>query len=134
MVNYLAVLTAAIAGMGLGALWYSPLLFGKLWMSLMGLNGKDMEKDKKKGMGKTYAISFASMLVMSYVLAWFIGLGAVTVSIGLMKSFLAWLGFMATLSLNSVLWEGRSAKLYLLNNSHSLAVMLLMGLILSLWV
>jgi hypothetical protein len=34
-INYLAVIAAAIAAVGVGVLWYGPL-FGKEWMKLMG--------------------------------------------------------------------------------------------------
>ena len=35
-INYLAVGVAALATFFLGALWYSPLLFGKLWLKAHG--------------------------------------------------------------------------------------------------
>lgn len=35
-IHWLAVLAAATATMVLGALWYSPLLFGKLWVKAHG--------------------------------------------------------------------------------------------------
>ncbi len=41
MVNYLAVLVAAIVGMVVGFIWYSPKVFGKMWMKLSGVNPKD---------------------------------------------------------------------------------------------
>ena len=47
-VNYLAVLVAAIVSMVIGGLWYSPLLFGNVWMKLSGITQKDVEKAKKK--------------------------------------------------------------------------------------
>jgi len=65
-------LVAAIAGMLIGAFWYSPLLFGKLWMRLSGLTEKQLNEAKKKGMGKLYFIAFIGILVMSYVLAHFV--------------------------------------------------------------
>ena len=37
-VNYWAVLVAAVAVVGLGWLWYSPLLFFKPWMRLRGMD------------------------------------------------------------------------------------------------
>jgi hypothetical protein len=133
MVNYFAVLVAAIAAMVLGALWYSPLLFGKLWMALSGLGEKKLNDMKAKGMTKGYVLGFLSNLVMAYVLAWVIGLGGVNIQNGLMISALAWLGFLATSSLGGVLWEGKSPKLYLLNAAHSLTSMLIMGAILGAW-
>ena len=39
--NMLAVLVAAISGMVLGALWYSPVLFGKQWMAAIGESAED---------------------------------------------------------------------------------------------
>ncbi len=35
-INYVAVAAAAVGAFVLGALWYSPLLFGKEWMKLRG--------------------------------------------------------------------------------------------------
>ena len=51
-VNYLAVLVAAIVNMVVGALWYSPLLFGKAWMKLTGFNKKQLKKAKEKAKKK----------------------------------------------------------------------------------
>ena len=34
--NIFAVLVGAVASMALGALWYSPLLFGNAWMAAIG--------------------------------------------------------------------------------------------------
>ncbi len=47
MVNYLAVLVSSVVGMGIGALWYSPLLFGKLWMRWNGMDARQLEEAKK---------------------------------------------------------------------------------------
>ena len=69
MPNYLAILVAAVAGMIVGALWYSPLLFGNVWMKLMGLGRKQLQAAKKKGMGKSYFLSFVALLVMAYVIS-----------------------------------------------------------------
>ena len=46
-INLIGVLFAAIAAMAVGFAWYSPLFFGKQWMTLMKLTAKDMEKAKK---------------------------------------------------------------------------------------
>ena len=46
-INYLAVLIAALASYVLGALWYSPVLFGKLWMKLSKIDPKNMDAAKK---------------------------------------------------------------------------------------
>ncbi len=132
-VNYLAVIVSAIAAMVLGALWYGPL-FGKSWMSASGMTDKKLKEMKSKGMGKSYVLNFISTLVMAYILALFVGItGATTAMAGIALSFWIWLGFMATLTLGSVLWEGRSAKLYFLNNAYNLISLAVMGAILAAW-
>ncbi len=132
-INYISVLIAAIISMIVGFFWYSPMLFGNLWMKLSGKTKKDINKVKKKGMGKIFVAEFISQLVMAYILAVIIGAtGASTISQALFVSFFIWLGFIATITLGTVLWEGKSIKLYILNAAHTLISILLMGLIISL--
>jgi len=133
-INYLAVLVSAAAGFVIGMLWYS-VLFGKAWMKLSGMDKKKIEKEKKKGMAKSYAAGFAVLVVMAFVLAHFVDMAeATTVLGGAQAGFWAWLGFVATVMLNKVLWEGKPFKLYLLDAAHYLVVLLAMGSILAVWV
>ena len=44
-----------------------------------------------------------------------------------------WLGFIAPVTLGSVLWEMKSWKLWILNNAYYLVVLVVMGLIFTLW-
>lgn len=135
MINYLAVVVAALASMVVGSLWYSPAVFGKLWMKLSGKTEKEMEAAKKKGMGKLYALAFLSSLLMAYVLAHFVDyMGAITFTAGMQTGFWLWLGFIATVSFGMVLWDGKDIRLYLLLNGHELLSLLLMGGILAVWV
>ena len=134
-VNLLAVVGAAVANMVVGMLWYSPAVFGKMWMGLSGLNTQKMNEMKRKGMAKSYLISFAGALVMSYVLAVFLGYStAANVSEALQVAFWLWLGFIATTMLGSILWESKPTKLYLLNVLHYLISMFVMSVILFVWV
>ena len=133
-INYLAVLVSAAAGFVIGMLWYS-VLFGKAWMKLSGMDKKKIEKERKKGMAKSYAAGFAVLVVMAFVLAHFVDMAeAATVLEGAQAGFWAWLGFVATIMLNKVLWEGKPFKLYLLDAAHYLVVLLAMGSILAVWV
>lgn len=133
-ISYLAVLISAIAGFVIGALWYS-VLFGKVWMKLSGMDRKKIEKEKKKGMAKSYVAGFAALLVMAFVLAHFVDMAeATTVLGGAQAGFWSWLGFIAPVMLGSVIWEGKSLKLYIINVAHYLVVLLVMGSILAVWV
>jgi len=47
-INYLAVIAAAIAAFVVGALWYSPLLFGRTYMEVRGLNPSALAEMKPR--------------------------------------------------------------------------------------
>lgn len=133
-INYLAVLVAAVISMGMGAAWYSKALFGKQWMKLSGISQKDIDKQKGDGMAKSYAIAFLGSLVTAFVLAIFIEIvGAITVVGGIKVGFLVWLGFVATTTLGSILWENKPQELYALNNGYNLLSLATMGAILAAW-
>jgi|SRR3989344_1339772 len=135
LINYWAVLVAAIIHMVLGALWYSPSYgFGNIWMKLSGLNRKKMNAMKKKGMTKAYILAFVSALVLNYILANFIGyVSAATFVDGMFLGFLIWFGFLVTTMLGMMLWEGKSYKLYLINVGYYLVSLLITGGILAVW-
>lgn len=131
MVNYLAVLVAAIAAHVLGFLWYGPL-FGKTWMKLMNISDKDKDKAKQKGMAKLYVLSTIGSLIMAGVIAVLLE-GNVNLMSGLLIGLLGWLGFMVPKGLGAVLWEGKPWSLYALNTTFDLVSLLMMGAILGVW-
>ncbi len=130
----MTVLGAAVLGMVVGAVWYSPPVFGKHWMKLAGKTEADLAKAKKRGMGKCYLASFVGLLVMNYVFANLIQyVGAATPAAGAQLGFWIWLGFFAPSMLGMVLWDGKPVKLYLLNTLHYLVALLIMGAVLAMY-
>lgn len=132
-VNYLVVLVAGIVSMGVGFLWYGPMLFGKQWMKLMGYTKESMEKAKKE-MGKTYAISFVLALVTVYVLSHVMILSrsffnTPMLSAGLTSAFWMWLGFIMPVQATEVLFGGKKWDLFAINTGYQLASLLAMGLV-----
>jgi hypothetical protein len=137
-VNYAAVLVCAVVSMGIGYLWYGPF-FGKPWMKEMGFKKESMDAAMKKGMGKTYGMMFAGSILMAWVLAHALifsaaYMGLTGVSSGLITGFFNWLGFVVPVSLGSVLWDGKSWKLYGINTGYYLVTLLAMSTILAVWV
>lgn len=128
--NYLAVLVSAIVSMVIGGLWFSPVLFGKLWMKLAGHSDKDVAGMKKKiAMG--YIIGFITTLITVWVLAWTIsatGMNALTVAL------MIWLGFFGASKLGMVLWDNKPFSLYLILVSYDLVMLLVSSWILMVWV
>jgi hypothetical protein len=132
-INYLAVLVSSVIAMIIGSLWYR-VLFGKAWIKLMNINEKQIKESKNKGMAKSYFIMFISLLVMNYVLAHFIQYTQSNkFSLGMETGFWIWLGFLATTMLGIVLWENKPFKLYLINASNYLVMLLISGGILASW-
>lgn len=136
-INYWAVVVCALVSVGLGFAWYGPL-FGKSWLALAGITPDKIAAAKAKNMQPLYGLALVGSLVMSYVLAHALVFSSAYMSVsgvsaGLQVGFWNWLGFIAPVTLSSVLWEGKPWKLWLLNNGYYLVSLLLMGVILAQW-
>ncbi|MBT4604133.1 DUF1761 domain-containing protein [archaeon] len=135
ILNWIAILVSSIAVFVVGMLWYSPILFKDQWMKLSGISEKEMKKCKKDGMQKQMIVAFLSNVVLVVVLAQMLNLtGAVGISAAVTVGFWIWLGFIATVSLGSVLWEKKPVQLYLINIGQTLASVLVAAIILAAWV
>jgi hypothetical protein len=133
-VNFLAILGAGIASMVVGFLWYSPLLFAKPWMKLMGLTDEKMGKAQKE-MGKLYALSFLGSLLTAFVLSHVMSLslnfyGYDRIMTGLTTAFWMWLGFMMPVQLTGTIFGDKKWKLLAINTGYQLVALLLMGVVL----
>ena len=132
VVNYVAVVVAAVASVVLCAIWYGPLL-GKVWMKAVGKTKADLDKSKGD-MPKMYAITIAGSLATAYVLAVFIGWAQVTtIALAVILAFLVWLGFVVTSTVGSVIWEGRNQQSFLIDVSYSFVQLILMAAIIVAW-
>jgi hypothetical protein len=135
-VNIWSVLTAAIATMVIGFLWYSPLLFARPWMLAMGYDPDDKAKIKEmqKGAGKNYAVSFLASLVSAFVLGKIVDAATVDTALyGMKFGFAVWLGFVTTVQLTSKLFAKESTRLYLISTGYQLVCYLAMGAIIGVW-
>lgn len=130
--NYLAVIAAAVAASIVGAVWYSPLLFGKQYIKLRGLDPDaivNMRPPVWELLGE-----FARNLVIAYVLARFI-LQNETASwmSAIQTGFWIWIGFQATLLMGSLLHEKMPFKLYAIHAGDALVKIVLMAAITGIW-
>jgi hypothetical protein len=135
-INLWSVLVAAVATMVVGFLWYSPLLFARPWMVLMGYDPNDKAKlaEMQQGAGKMYGLSFVASLVSAAVLAKIIAITTVNSALyGMKVGSAVWLGFVATVQLTGVLFAKQPTKLYLINTGYQLVCYLVMGAILAVW-
>ena len=134
LINPWSVAGCTVFGMALGALWYSPFLFGKLWVRLSGASQDGVEKAKKSGMGPAYAGTLLNCAVMSLLLAFFLDrVGAYDVVEGLIVASLLWLGFVVTVLFSAVLWERKPLLLFFVMAGHYLVFLLAASVLLMLF-
>jgi len=127
--NWLAIIVAAVSAFGLGAIWYSPLMFVKRWMKETGITE---ESAKEANMIKIFGLSFLLSLVASFFLAMFIGADAGG-GFGALAGFMAGLGWVFAFMGITYLFERRSLAHFLINASYSVASLTLMGFIIGIW-
>jgi hypothetical protein len=131
-VSYLAILTAAVAGWLLGAVWYT--LLSKPWQQAAGITaGKIKQAQKTPAFYVPFVVALLAQIVMAWILAGLIahlGPGQFTVRNGIISGAFVWLGFVITTMAVNNGFAGRDWRLLLIDGGHWLAVLLLMGAIL----
>lgn len=124
--SILAVVVAAVFGIGLGFLWYAPFLFGSRWARLIGLDPNAMS-----GMGPSMGLivlgGIISTLALAIIVAWS---EADTELNGAVVGLLVAIGFLATTAFNLVVFEKRPWELYLINNGYYVVSYAIQGAIL----
>ncbi len=135
-VNYLAVVVAGIVSMGLGFLWYSPMVLGKAWMKEKGYTQESLKKAQKE-MGSLYAVSFVVSLITAYVLSHVMTMSEnffhyPLLSTGLMSGFWMWLGFMMPVQITATIFsDKKNWKLFGIDTGYQLVSILAMGVVLA---
>jgi hypothetical protein len=128
--NWPAIIVAALANFLVGGLWYSPLLFGKLWMKE---NNFTEEEVQKGNIPKIFGLTFVFSLVMAFNLAMFLNDGNTTASWGAIAGFLAGFGWVAMSIFVIGQFERKSTKYMLIHAGYVTISFILMGLILGIW-
>lgn len=128
------ILVASIVAFVIGAIWYSPLLFGKEWMALIGATEKDVAEAKAKGMTKSYIVQFIITVITFIVLSFAItSLNIDSAKNGAFLALIAWIGFIVPGTVGGMLWEKRSLKFALITSVSTLVCWVVGGAILGGW-
>lgn len=131
-INWWAVLAAAALNSVIGALWYSPVLFGKMWAKLHGRRFEELPRSRN--LRAIAPISAGLTVLIAFILVHFIRYaGAITAFRGAEAGFWLWLGFIAAVMAAASLFEGRTRKLWAIDAAYWLAVFLINGAILAAW-
>ena len=132
-VNYTLVVVASIIQFIVGALWYSPLMFGKWWMQIMEVThlGKEELQKMQKEMGPFYALQFFLTL---FTTASFANLMPYISSFSIYHvAFWLWIGFIVPIQISTVLW-GKTKKRYWAKQIFVMVSMQLAGIMLAAFV
>ncbi len=107
-----------------GFIWYSPFLFGNLWLDHIG---KSVEVLKRAGL-MPYLISTLGAILLCYILSKLIyAADARTANEGLKLGFLCWLGFVLPATAVHYVFAGQSLELILIDSGHFLVNLCLAG-------
>ena len=132
-INAWAVLVSALAFWGLGAIWYSPVLFSKRWQKEVGMTPDAM---KNANLPLIFGLSFVIMVFMVWALNFVINshkTEQVNLSMGLcMGLFTGFFFGMLTMGIN-YLYQRRSIVLWLIDGLYVVIGLGIAGMILGAW-
>ncbi|NQX16474.1 DUF1761 domain-containing protein [Rathayibacter sp. VKM Ac-2857] len=133
-INPWAVGLATLSTMLVGSIWYTPKVFGTLWMRLAGISREQMSsRSAVVPIVVTVVVSLVTALVLAgcvdiahafYGGSWFAN--------SLITGLFLFVGFTAARMITHDAFEGRPAKLTVLNITHELVTILVMAVIIGL--
>ena len=128
-VNILAVLIAAVSSFLLGGLWYSPVLFGKLWNREAG---RTEEQQKMKHPGRVFGVAFVFSLIAAWVFASWLGPGP-QLDDSLLKGLAVGAGFVGASFGINYQFATRSFLMWAIDAGYHTVQFVLFALVLALW-
>jgi len=129
LINWLAVVAAALSAFAVGGLWYSSALFGNAWMVDSKLT---MDEIKLGNKGKIFGFTAVFSLIMAANLAAFLATPTTTVAWGAQAGFLAGIWTFSAIAIHS-LFELKGWRYIFVNGGYSVVSLTLMGAIIGLW-
>jgi len=129
--NYWAVLVCWVLTVVVGAYWYSPAGFGKVWSKLSGVDIMKLPQNEANSAIISVAISSLFQVIALAVLL--NSLDVTEIVPAIFTSLFIWFGFTAITTIGVTLYQRRSWRFWWLNASFFLVVMVLNALILTVW-
>lgn len=132
--NYTYILIATLAQFVIGGLWYSPVMFGKKWMQIVGADHKSAEELKKeeKRMGPFYLLQIFLTFVFTCALNIMI---FVLPFDAYVTALFVFVGFIVPIQISGIIWGPTPRQLQfaqaLIVMSNQLVSMLVAAYILS---
>ena len=129
LINWLAVVVAALSAFLVGGIWYSPVLFANVWMADNKLSTAELQASNK---GRAFGFTAFFSIIMAVNLAMFLADAKTDLAWGTAAGFLAGIWTFCAIAIHS-LFELKSWRLIFINGGYSVVSLTLMGLILGAW-
>ncbi len=126
--NIWAVLLAAVVKFFIGGLWYSPILFGKQWMTATGL-----KEDELGSPAKPMIITALLGVVTAFTLSVLITLANPDFAQSIALGFVVAIGIVVAMLAPHFLFEGRSMRLFAIYAGQHVVELMVMAAIIGGW-
>lgn len=133
-INYWAVILATLSSMVVGAIWYTPKVFGNYWMKKASITPSGKASDAIGPIMTTVLVSFVTAWVLAGAtfIAWsFYGGGFLGAAI--VTAIVLWAGFTAARFITHDAFDNRPSGLTMLNIAHELVTLVVMAIIIGVW-
>jgi hypothetical protein len=129
LINWLAVVAAALSAFLVGGIWYSKALFANAWMADSNLAVEQLQTSNK---GRAFGFTALFSLIMAINLAMFLADAKTNTAWGAEAGFLAGIWTFCAIAIHS-LFELKSWRHIFINGGYSIVSLTLMGTIIGCW-
>ncbi|MCW8858020.1 MAG: DUF1761 domain-containing protein [Kangiella sp.] len=125
-INFYAVFTATLLSFAIGGLWYSPLLFGRIWLKELKLGAEGINQKPR-----VFMLSFVFSLATAFIIANLLGpqpklVNAVVTS--------AMIGGIVLFSLGiTYQFSNKTLRHLLIDGGYHIVIFTMFGLVLGSW-
>jgi hypothetical protein len=129
-VNLVALVACALLIWIIGATWYSPAMFARHWVAIVGRQMGEKPKGVYKGMIASLFGDFLLCFVLAHILRWS---HSNDWRHGLHVGILVWIAFFAAPLYPQSVYEGRPFRYFAINAGYWLVSLLAVSAILAVW-
>jgi len=128
--HFLPIVVSAVILWLLGALWYSPLLFAPMWITIIGRKISEKPKGVVHGMIASLIGDLLLAFVLTHIIIWS---GADDVLDGIHIGLIVWIGFVLGPLYPQRVYEGRPFAYFAINGGYWLIGLTGIGALLAVW-
>ena len=136
--DYVSIFSATAVSLFIGLLWYGPVMFGKVWFRVEGVNGKNRDeiRDYRRKVFSMCGFQALAILLQTYILSVFIHTTQEIFSWSAV-TLLLWFGLIVPTQISSAVWEnvprGMRFNKFFINVTYYLVIMLMSAYIMVHW-